>query len=1002
MVSVLNCTNAERIRIDVVGTTDFTIITNSIVSVADVNVSGGTFGFVDLPTSGDYTFEITDNIGGCTYPLPRHEVITPISPIVTIDEAKPISCSVPGNDGELSIEVTNYTGTYSYEVFAVDNLGNETTTGLTGNLDTTNNPEIITSLSGGNYVVRVTSTQDPFCSNVSNLATIRTPNGPLVPSAVEIGNVSCLDNTGKIEANLTGGWDVSPYEYRLLLDSDTDTTYETEVFTWGTTNEFENLASGNYRVEFRDIEGCSDIFDISLAPITPITAGIREPSGLVCPAGNNAILEAYDPTTGDEITATAGATGGVLNAGYNYQLIYLGSNDITDELSRSGLQSTPTFEGTTGGFISAGWYAIEVSSSFNCIGVTVPYFVDPPPAIIPNLVQVRAPGCGGNGEMRLSIQNPEVGFNYEYRAVGALSTDPFIPMGTATFVLIPEGPGFYQYDVRKVSATNICDVVTSNGLTLIDAQIVDLVVNTPDDVSCFSEIDGRIESFASGGVGNYSFILYDGDPGSDAFNPSASTVIIQGPQTDGTFASYYVAVTSGTTCGDIEGPFEIIRPDPIIVTATETSISCNGEEDGSISIEVVSGGEGLIQFAIAPNFTEFFSDEDAPNQYVFTDLAAGSYEILIQDSQGCSEKRTLEITEPDELNATALDITPELCLDASDGTITLSIEGGTPFVDETIPSSPVSYFETRISGAGFIEPDPTDPTEGFVRNDALFFDNLQGDETYVIFVRDANGCTDDVIVPIGMGVELSAEAVPVYGCDGIFPNSTVTVEMEDTNVLSNVLFYLQDVNAITPPLTHEERLELAETQRTWGDLPPSDYIVHIYHENGCRSSVDFTIIEYSPLVLEVDKTGPNEMTATALGGFGGYEYFFQGASTGTENIFTLNEDAIVTIRVVDQMGCHVTLKIPFDFTGMLEFPPVFTPNGDLLNDVWMPRNSDFFPNIEVKIYDRYGRVVAILDEVFGWDGTYEGNKVPTGDYWYVVNQNDSENIQYVGHFTLYR
>jgi gliding motility-associated-like protein len=110
----------------------------------------------------------------------------------------------------------------------------------------------------------------------------------------------------------------------------------------------------------------------------------------------------------------------------------------------------------------------------------------------------------------------------------------------------------------------------------------------------------------------------------------------------------------------------------------------------------------------------------------------------------------------------------------------------------------------------------------------------------------------------------------------------------------------------------------------------------------------------------------------------------------------------VEIEVRDAMGCLVTASVPFDFTGMLEIPNFFTPDGDNNNDVWFPRNREFFPNIEVKIYDRYGRVVAILNQIESWDGTYEGNELPSGDYWYVVNQNDDRKTRYVGHFTLYR
>ena len=166
--------------------------------------------------------------------------------------------------------------------------------------------------------------------------------------------------------------------------------------------------------------------------------------------------------------------------------------------------------------------------------------------------------------------------------------------------------------------------------------------------------------------------------------------------------------------------------------------------------------------------------------------------------------------------------------------------------------------------------------------------------------------------------------------------------------------------------------------------------------------VEFSIEGYDPLTLTAEKTGPNEITAMAEGGFGGYEFFFNGQSYGDVGIYTTTDSGTVEIRVVDDNGCEAVAAIPFEFTGMLEIPNFFSPNGDNENDFWAPGNRDFFPNIEVIIYDRYGRVVAELDQVSKWDGTYEGKELPTGDYWYVVNQNDDRDIRYVGHFTLYR
>jgi len=531
----LTCAAPERVEISVVGTSNFRVVVDPAVPGSPFNSGGSNTVDVFLPDAGDYLFVVEDLVGGCSYPMPRYTVDPPIIPTVVISEANPIRCATDTN-GALNIDVTDYTGAYNYEVFAIDNNGNRVLPAVaSGALNTTTNPDMISGLPGGNFIVDITSIANPQCPSESNVATVRAPNGELDVTALEEGNVSCNDNLGRIVATGSGGWDTDPYSYRLLLD-DGSGTYPTEIAAPSATNEWDNLSSGSYRIEIEDIEGCTDFFDIILDPVPPIVAEIREPQGLICPGGNNAVLEVFDPTD-TSATVPAGASGGFPGAGYKYQLIYLGSNDVTDELSRSGLQDGPTFIGDTGeGYLSSGWYAIEVSSSFDCVTVTMPYFVDPPPAIIPNLVQVQAPGCGGQGQMQLSIANPEPGFVYEYRAVGAAPTDPYTSFGAGmTSILINGGPGFYQFDVRKVSITNICDPVLSNGLTLIDAQLVDLLVNAPDDISCAAEIDGRIESFASGGIGDYTYNLYSGDPGSDPFNPLASATLVRTQTDSGTF-----------------------------------------------------------------------------------------------------------------------------------------------------------------------------------------------------------------------------------------------------------------------------------------------------------------------------------------------------------------------------------------------------------------------------------------------------------------------------------
>ncbi len=126
----MNCRDDERVRIQVIGTTDFTVSTISVAPVAPVtNTAGNDYVDVYLPAVGDYIFEVTDNIGGCTYPMPVHTVIEPISPTVVISEAKAVSCFVPGNDGELFIEVSDYVGIYTYNVYSSSDPGKTSSLG---------------------------------------------------------------------------------------------------------------------------------------------------------------------------------------------------------------------------------------------------------------------------------------------------------------------------------------------------------------------------------------------------------------------------------------------------------------------------------------------------------------------------------------------------------------------------------------------------------------------------------------------------------------------------------------------------------------------------------------------------------------------------------------------------------------------------------------------------------------------------------------------------------
>ena len=110
-------------------------------------------------------------------------------------------------------------------------------------------------------------------------------------------------------------------------------------------------------------------------------------------------------------------------------------------------------------------------------------------------------------------------------------------------------------------------------------------------------------------------------------------------------------------------------------------------------------------------------------------------------------------------------------------------------------------------------------------------------------------------------------------------------------------------------------------------------------------------------------------------------------------------DHIITIR--DIYGCG-SVEIP---VGVIDYPRFFTPNGDRFNNTWNIigiANGD--PTAKIYIFDRYGKLLKQISPLgTGWDGTYNGNPLPSSDYWFQVEYTENEKRkEFRGHFTLKR
>ncbi|SHG00979.1 PKD domain-containing protein [Pedobacter caeni] len=140
------------------------------------------------------------------------------------------------------------------------------------------------------------------------------------------------------------------------------------------------------------------------------------------------------------------------------------------------------------------------------------------------------------------------------------------------------------------------------------------------------------------------------------------------------------------------------------------------------------------------------------------------------------------------------------------------------------------------------------------------------------------------------------------------------------------------------------------------------------------------------VVLVAGKEKP--MNASASGA--GLEYKWT-PSAGLSRDDVLNpmvkpdQDTEYTLTVRSANGCSVSDLVKVKVLDDIRVPNAFSPNGDGLNEVWNIENIDSYPAATVEIYNRYGqRVFSSHGYARPFDGTFEGQVLPVGTYYYLI------------------
>lgn len=920
----------------------------------DVDVIGGTAPYTYSWNSGQTTQDLAGLNAG-TYILTVTDA-RGCTAGVTVDVLEPnvlgqtgivsdVNC-FNGSDGE--IDVTPFGGTLPYA--------------YSWNTTPAQNTEDLSGLIANSY--QLTITDGNGCQSVGNYVVAQPATA--VSLSITGTEVSCNGGgDGTIDLTVVGG--TPGYTFSWASAANGILPYTSEDLT--------NMEAGDYTVFVTDANGCKDTIDrtitepalpLSTAPTVVDVLCFGYATGSVDPG----IYGGTAPYTFNWSNGATSATIGAIVAG-TYTLTVTDDNGCTDTWSYIVKEPTDSlYLALTGVDVlcfgeSTGSVTSEVS------GGTAPYtYAWSNTAVTPNIVNIPA------GTYDLTVTDDH-GCT-EFQSITII--EPLAPLALSSVVTdvdchgnnsgaidltVTGGTSSYYYEWSNSATLILDDTIQDLSLQYADTYTVLVTddhgcqetlvqtINEPaaplaitgivDDVNCFGISDGNIDATVTGGTTPYTFNWSNGGNTEDLTNIPAG--------------AYTLTVTDLNGCVEVM-TFDVNQPAaPLVVVAFPSDVLCNGDNTGAITSEVTGGTEPYV-----------FSWSNGSSTEEIINIPAGIYTLTITDDQGCVAFTGTTVNEPAPLDVVTT-ITDASCFGYEDGQIVLTVTGGVqPY-----------YFNWG------------DQNEILLNNPSETLSEL-GAAEYFIRVTDANGCINEQLAvvnePALFDEEVFVTDVTCYGANngaidltltgGTLPYSTVWSDGQTTEDAVNLI--------------------------------SGEYIYTVTDAQGCLiydsvfvAQPDSIDINYEIIPVScIDQSDASILVAT-FGGTPPYSYLWTDGSNeeNLEGIAPGNYEILIT----DNYGCTNTFafEIAVNESECLIIPNTFTPNGDDYNDTWVIGNIELYPNTVVKIFNKWGNEVYSSEGVYvPWDGTFNGNPMPSEVYYYVIVLNNNEDNQYTGNVIIVR
>ena len=436
-------------------------------------------------------------------------------------------------------------------------------------------------------------------------------------------------------------------------------------------------------------------------------------------------------------------------------------------------------------------------------------------------------------------------------------------------------------------------------------------------------------------------------------------------------------------------------------SSTQTNVTCNGGNDGSITINAFGG---------TPPYTYVWSPNSSETNNFANNLSAGNYTVQITDALSTTVTASIILTEPSPLVAT---ITPGNATSFCSGdSVILSVNTASTYqwssganTQNITVYSAGNYAVLITDNNGCIDTSDTVavtvfnlPTANVIANGSIVF--CQGDSVELssslsdTYLWNTNESTQNIFVD--SSGSYSVTVTDMNGCSQTSSAIVITVNpLSDANLMANgfTSFCMGDSVQLSVDVASSYQWSTTETTQQIFVSTTGSYFVTITDANGCESPVDsITVTVFSLPATPIISVNGSVLTSSSGSG---NQWYLDGnlISGATGQNYNVIQNGVYTVEVADGNGC-TSVSAPFNFTNLTiwentnETSVKIYPNpnnGEFIFHIQsLSREKDLYSGF---IIDSQGNVVYNLNSVSVGDYTIDLSKLSSGIYhWVVFNE----------------